>query len=319
MRPPGNLRLTSAYAWGMKRKLLLWAALIGFSLAAVFSATVAEGMRQSLRLCAMTLVPSLFPLFVLSRLLGALGLPQLLSRRLDKFMHRLFGISGAGAQALVLGLCGGYPLGASVVAQLRRDGQLGRDEAERLLAFSNNSGPAFIIGAAGGVFGSAKAGVLLYAAHILAALCTGLCFRRKSSEQTERLPEAEEPPLNAAVFTEAVTGALESCARLCAYVCFFGAVTALFDSFRFLPGLGPAFAMGLFELGGGIGALAGWQPGPLTMALAGFLLGWGGLSVHGQTLGAVAGTDIKCARHLFGRALCGLFAAIFSFLFSYLV
>ena len=97
------------------------------------------------------------------------------------------------------------------------------------------------------------------------------------------------------------------------------ALTALLDSFRFLPGLGRVFALGFFELGGGIGALSGWKAGPLTMALAGFLLSWGGLSVHGQTLGAVAGTDIKCARHLAGRALCGLFAALFSFLFSYLI
>lgn len=317
MHPVGNLRLPGTYAWGMKRKLLLLAVCLAFALAAVFSGTVAEGMRQSLHLCAATLVPSLFPLFVLSRLLGALGLPEFLSRKLGKAMQKLFGIPGAGAQALVLGLCGGYPLGATVVAELRRDGQLSRDEAERLLAFSNNSGPAFIIGAAGGVFGSAKAGALLYAAHILSAFCTGLCFRRKSSEQTDRLPVTGNTPLSAAVFTDAVTGALESCARLCAYVCFFGAVTALFGSFRFLPGLGSAFVLGIFELGGGIGALAGWQPGPLTMALAGFLLGWGGLSVHGQTLGAVAQTDIKCARHLFGRALCGLFAAGFSFLFSY--
>lgn len=302
----------------MKRKLLLASACLAFALFAICSKTVADGMLRSLRLCAVTLLPSLFPMLVLSRLLDHLGLPQTLSRHAAPIMRRLFGVSGAGAQAFILGLCGGYPLGATVVAQLRRDKAVSRDEAERLLAFCNNSGTAFIVGAAGGVFGSAKVGLWLYIAHILAAVCTGLCFRRRS-EPSASLSAPRDTVRFAEALTGSVTGALDACLGLCAYVCFFGAVTSLFDSFRFLPALGGVFAMGFFELGGGIGALAGWRHGPLTMALAGFLLGWGGLSVHCQTLGAVAKTDIKCARHLAGRALCGLFAAAFSFLFSYLV
>lgn len=305
----------------MKRKLALFAACALFALAAAFSKTVAAGMTNALHLCAATLIPSLFPLFVLSRLLDALGLPEALGRRAAPYMRRLFGVSGAGAAAFILGLCGGYPLGASVVAQLRRQGHVSRDEAERLLAFCNNSGPAFILGAAGGAFHSVAAGALLYAAHILAAVCTGLCFRRSHGEaQDEAAPAHTGAAVSpAAALNGAVGGAVDACLRLCGFVCFFGALTALLDSFRFLPGLGQAFALGFFELGSGIGALSGWKAGPLSMALAGFMLGWGGLSVHGQTLGAVAGTDIKCARHLMGRALCGIFAALFSFLFSYLV
>lgn len=304
----------------MKRTLFLLSALAAFVAAAIGSRTVAAGMISALRLCAFTLVPSLFPLFVLSRLLDSLGLAELLSRRAAPCMRRLFAVSGAGAEAFILGLCGGYPLGASIVAELRRSGRVGRDEAERLLAFCNNSGPAFILGAVGGVFGSIKVGALLYLAHILAAVCTGLCFRRGACEPETAISRIVPCALSPAeAFTGAVTGAAEACFRLCGYVCFFGAVTALFDSFRFLPELGAVFALGFLELGSGIGALANWMPGPLTMALAGLLLGWGGLSVHLQTLGAVAGTDIKCARHLLGRALCGLFAALFSFLFSYLV
>lgn len=321
MRRAGKIRPFCAYAENMKRKLLLPAALGVFAAAVAWPQTAASGMKNTLHLCAFTLVPSLFPLFVLSRLLDSMGLPEWLSRRAGPLMQRLFGVSGAGAEAFFLGLCGGYPLGASVVAQLRLSGRISRAEAERLLAFCNNSGPAFILGAVGGVFASAKVGALLYLAHVLAAVCTGLVFRRRSVQPEAHAPAVPSAPAPSAAesLTAAVSGAVEGCLRLCGYVCFFGTLTAFFDSFRFLPGLGPAFAMGFFELGGGIGALAGWQAGPLTMALAGFLLGWGGLSVHCQTLGAVAKTDIKCARHLLGRALCGTFAAVFSFLFSYLV
>ena len=99
-------------------------------------------------------------------------------------MHRLFGVSGPGCAALILGLMAGYPLGAASAAGLVQRGEIKREEGERLLGFCNNSGPAFLLGAAGaGVFGSAKAGILLYISHVLAALTAGFllsCGRRGS-------------------------------------------------------------------------------------------------------------------------------------------
>ena len=124
-----------------------------------------ESARAGLTLCAQMIVPSLLPFFILSSLLQQLGLPGILGRWLSPVTQRLFGIGGAGASALLLGVTGGYPLGADAVARLRRSGTLTREQAERALAFCNNSGPAFLVGAAGvGVFHSAGYGLLLYAA-----------------------------------------------------------------------------------------------------------------------------------------------------------
>ena len=121
-----------------------------------------ESARAGLNLCAQMIVPSLLPFFILSSLLQQLGLPGILGRWLSPVTQRLFGIGGAGASALLLGVTGGYPLGADAVARLRRSGTLTREQAERALAFCNNSGPAFLVGAAGvGVFHSAGYGTLV--------------------------------------------------------------------------------------------------------------------------------------------------------------
>lgn len=280
------------------------------------SADLAAGMRQSLALCAGTLIPSLFPLFVLARLLSGFGGNVTAGSRLVQGLQKLFCISPAGVQIFLLGLCGGYPLGAVMTAEARKSGRVQKDEAERILAFCNNSGPAFIIGAGGAAFQSPQAGVLLYLAHVLAAVATGVLLRIGADAPTDSASAAPPPRSPAAVFTDAVSGALGSCLNLSAYVCFFGSINALWGGFASLGGLRRVLALGFTELGSGIGALSGWKPGALTMALAGFLFGWGGVSVHFQTLGAVAKTDIKCARHLMGRALCGLFGAAFSALFS---
>ena len=69
-------------------------------------------------------------------------------------------------------------MGARTAIALYEKGQCSKTEAERLLAFCNNSGPAFIFGVVGaGVFASGKIGLLLYLIHLLASLCVGVLFR----------------------------------------------------------------------------------------------------------------------------------------------
>ncbi len=74
--------------------------------------------REGISLCVDVLIPSLFPFFVISSLLISTGLAGLCARPLESFMRPLFGVGGAGAAALSLGLIGGYPVGARTVAQL---------------------------------------------------------------------------------------------------------------------------------------------------------------------------------------------------------
>ena len=296
----------------MKKYFRLLPVLLLFLLLAVDAGAAAQGARRGLSVCAASLAPSLFPFFVLSDLLSSLGLADLLAGLLGGAAERLFRVSGAGAQAFFLGVTGGYPLGASAVARLRRDGRISRAEGEHLAAFCNNSGPAFILGAAGGILRSPRAGFLLYAAHVLAALCVGLLFRPKVRPAGDKHEKSPALPFSRAL-PAAVAAALAATLSVCGYVVLFSALLAMLPGLDALPPLPRALLTGFVELGSGIGALAGLAPTPPVLAAAALMLGWGGLSVHAQTLGALADTDIKCARHLAGRALCGLLAALFTY------
>ena len=296
----------------MKKYLPLLAVLAAFSMLVFGSAQAAAGARQALSLCAATLIPSLFPFFVLANLLADMGLPELLGRSLGGAARRIFHVSGRGVQAFFLGISGGYPLGAATVAGLRQKKLISRQEAERLLPFCNNSGPAFILGAAGGVFGSVRAGLMLYATHVAAALAVGFLLRGPAPPPTDT-PPAAPPSSFSRAFPAAVTRAVQSTLAVCGYVVLFSALLGLLAPLQRLAPLWLAMATGFLELGSGIAALRGLPPTASNLAAAAFLLGWGGLSVHFQTLGVLAGTDIKSARHLAGRALCGILAALFTF------
>ena len=298
----------------MKKKLT--AAAVGTAFVGLCFSTGAamEAARAALRLCAGTILPSLFPFFVLSILLGRLGVPRALGRRLGG-AAKLFGVSGAGMTALPVGLLGGYPMGAACVAGLLGRGEIGRDEAERLLLFVNNSGPAFLIGAVGaGAFGSARAGLLLYVSHAAAALLTGLLFRGRGGG-----PAAGEQSSGesfAAAFPAAVREAVGAVLTVCGFVVCFSVLLGLLDDWGLtaLPvvqrPLPRALLCGFFEIGSALGALRGLAPTPASLAAAALILGWGGLSVHCQTAALFAEQELSLRRHTLGRLCSALFSAL---------
>ena len=317
----------------MKNRLAVIICLCSFAALTLCSAQVIQSCRYDVELCLSLILPSLFPFFVLSVLLNRLGLPGYLGRLLTPLASRLYGVTGAGASALLIGLTGGYPLGAAYIADMERSGAITAREGERLLAFCNNSGPAFIIGAVGaGAFGSGKAGLLLYLCHVLSALLTGLFFRQKDYCR-------EIPPLQldsvyiSHALPEAVKQAMGALLNVCGFVMCFTVLVGLLDAggaFSLVCGhLSAAFGLelqfthaaltGVLELGSAAGALRGLSPTPLNMALAAGILGWGGVSVHFQTLAVLAGSKIKGVLHFAGRLISASIGMVLAYVLSMLL
>ena len=281
----------------MRRRILPTLGLLGvMALLLLCSADAAQAVRDALALCAQSVIPALFPFFVVSSLFIDLGCAAVLGRSLAPIMRRLFGVSGAGGTAFLLGIIGGYPVGGRTAGELYRSGQCEREECERLLAFCNNAGPSFILGIAGlGCFGSVRVGAWLYLIHVGAAVMVGLLFR-STSRQMGR-PEKTETPRWADALIEAVRGGAMSMVSICAFVVFFLVILRLFSRFT---GIQHGAILGIVEMTNGILRLANDRRGFIWAA---GLLGWGGLSVHCQTAAVLSGSGLSLKRYFIGKAL----------------
>ena len=269
--------------------------------------TAAQAVRDGIQLCLTSVIPALFPFFAVSSLLVALGAAEAAGRALARPFGRLFRCGGAGCAALLLGLVGGYPVGAR---------ELSPAEGARLLTFCNNAGPAFAIGVAGvSVFGSARTGAWLYLLHCAAALLTGLLFCRRPLPVTA-MPKRPVPPRAGLTgqFLRAVEGAVSAMARVCGFVVFFLVLLRLAEG---LIGPLPPLAAGVLELTNGILRLTPDRRGFVTAAA---LLGWGGLSVHCQTAAVTAGSGISLRLYVPAKAVqAALSAGLAALLAPYLL
>lgn len=285
----------------MKGRLAAWGCLAALGLLLARSAEAAQAVRDGLALCAGSVIPALFPFLAVSGLLTALDAGA--SSALGP-LARLLGCSRAGARAFLLGLTGSYPVGARTVAQLYRRGGISRREACRLLLFSNNCGPAFILGVAGlGCFGSLRAGVLLWGVHILAALVIALALPRRAAEPPERpgsVParpgSVPARPALVPALIAAVRDAAGTMVYICGFVVFFLVLLRVMGR---VTGLSHPVLSGAVELTQGILALPHTRRG---FVWAAGLLGWGGLSVHGQSAAVLSGTDLPMGPYLAAKA-----------------
>jgi len=275
---------------------LAMVACVGLALALVMNAPLAmQGARAALALCGNVIIPALYPFFVIAAIYV----------QLSQRGHTKRPAIGA----VLLGLLGGYPVGASVAAQLHKQGQFTREQAQRLQLFCVNAGPGYLIGAVGtGMLGNRTAGVVLLAALTVGSLIMGgvlLCGRAKLAPTGIR-PKAEQVPAFSLLVP--ITQATKSIILVCGWVVLFGALTSLLHLLPFgWWGVIPYLQV-LLEVSTGTAAMINAQ---VSLPVLAAVLAWGGLGVHAQVWGDLKFTGLPLWKFWLARlAHSGLAAGL---------
>lgn len=168
--------------WMKIRLFCLTAAVVSLMAAAlVYAGTSSEGILKGLETVSRLLIPSLFPMMVLSSLLIRSGLSDVCGRLLAPVTRWLFRLPGEASSAILLSFIGGFPIGAKCVRLLYEQRKLTDAQAEQMMLFCICSGPAFLITGVGTLLlGNPAAGVILYLSQIISGLCLGFVAGRIS-------------------------------------------------------------------------------------------------------------------------------------------
>ena len=317
----------------------------------IYSDVAVKSALKGINLWLNIVFPSLFPFFVGSELLNKTGLIRVIGVLLEPKMRPLFNIPGCGSFAFAMGITSGYPIGAKITAGLREEKLITKTEAERMLAFTNNSGPLFIMGAvAVGMYNLPSLGLFLFICHILACITVGFIFRfYKSKERNfsragkvnllkkfkqEMIRNKNQNKLNiGAIFGEAVRNSVNTMLAIGGFIIFFSVAINLLIETGIIAGiasflqsfLGPlgvniniinAAVSGLFEITTGVNmaSTAANSSFIQQLTVTSFIIGWAGLSVHSQVISIVSHTDISIKPYLLGKLIQGVFAGIYTFI-----
>ena len=309
----------------------------------IFSRSNLNAANNGLTLWATCVVPSLFPFFIMTNLLSQTKVVEFTGKLLDKFMRPLFNVPGIGGFAFVMGLISGYPVGAKIVADFREDGKVTKDEGERLLAFTNNSGPLFILSSVGiALFGDTATGLLLLCTHILSCITVGIIlgkFSKKSDAEFRKRHDATYPSKNVtlrnlgSILGDSINNSISTILMIGGFVVIFSVIISILNQTHVLDFISKFFnpilatlgfdldfakplVSGIIELTNGVNQVANISIKAISqnVVLCAFLLGFGGFSVLLQVFSIVAKTDLSMKKYVIGKFMQGIFAAIYTFL-----
>lgn len=279
----------------MKQKTL-WAGLgacLGMLILILDGKTALAGAQNGVQLCLITVIPSLFPFFVLSILLNStlygFQLPFLGK------IGQLCGIPTGSEPLLLSGLLGGYPVGAQGIAEAYKAGQLSRQTAQRMLAFCNNAGPAFLFGMVASFFPEGWMVWALWAIHISGALFTAVIL---PSPTTDDCTLSGKSAMSA---NQIMARALSAMGTVCGWIIVFRVVVEFLQRWMLflLPVSFQVAVTGMLELSNGCCFLPLIENMDMRFVLCSGMLAFGGLCVTMQTISVSSGLSIR--HYLLGK------------------
>lgn len=315
--------------------------------------TAYEGAVMGLKTWWNIVFPSLLPFFIASELLMSFGVVHFMGELLDPVMRPLFNVPGAGSFVMAVGFTSGYPIGSMVTARLRTDGICTRVEAERLMSFTNNSSPLFMLVAVSvGMFNNPGLGVLIAGAHYLSNITLGIILRFYARNDGGRIPASSFGQKNPAarafhkmlqvqrmenrppgkIIGDAVSKSVTNLLNIGGFIILFAVIIKLLGTagiidtiavilgyillpLGFSPDILPALGSGLFEMTIG-SKLASEAAAPLIQQVVavGMILAWSGISVHAQAASMIADTDIRMTPFVISRLCHTCIAGLYTYI-----
>lgn len=290
-----------------------------------FSSSNILAVQTSLDLFLNAIFPSLFPFLIVSELLSYTSIISFLSAKFEKIMRPLFNVPGIGSYPFIMGLISGYPVGARIVANLRKQNLLSKNEAERLLIFTNNAGPLFIIGSIGcSIYLNKNIGFLLLAISISSSIITGFVFGKIYKDSNRASSDSNTIELTISSFGEIVSKCIKNAfftlSNVCGFVILFSLIISMIKSSGILSLINNIwienFALGLLEITNGIKSISALSGSSMLTCLimTSALLGTGGICVLLQVWSSISNTDLSIKPYVLGKLFNGIVSAIMMFI-----
>ncbi len=297
-------------------------------------------------------IPSLLPFFIVSEILTGIGFVDFIGKLLEPLMKPLFNAPGASAFPLAMSVVSGYPMGAKIVSNLRKENILSKIEAERTICFASTSGPLFMLGAVSiGMLNDPSIAPLIIYPHYLGSMALGVLFgfykkkdiistgkrRKKVYRKKYVIPSIKTNFSIGNVLGTSVKNSLNTIAIIGGFIMFYSVLIELLFVSKLFNGLIQWIA-NIFPLNNNmnIEAIKGFIAGLLELTtgcriisnskidliykilMINFLIGWSGFSIHSQALSFINNTDIDNKLYIIAKFLHGILSSIFS-LILYLI
>lgn len=269
---------------------------------------------EAIMLWARVILPSLLPFFFLTRLLAETNSVEYLTKIFTKPMKKLYNCPSISSYIFFMGIITGYPMGAKLCADCYEKQLLTKEEIVRINSFTSTSGPMFIIGSVGiGLFVNPTAGLIIFVSHLLGTFLNGFIYRnyKKNKMIDKRVKIATGKSKD--VLNDSMLSSITAVLTICGFIVMAFILIEIFNSYNlFYPinwvlqnifhidkNICTALTSGLLEITRGCVELSSFPiKATFLVPIATFIISFGGVSIHLQSLIFLNKCDMKYSMFL---------------------
>ena len=276
----------------------------------------------SLDIWVNNLIPSLFPMFVLSDILITYDFVKYIPKWFINIFSYLFNIKKDCVLVFFLSMLSGFPSNAKNIRKLYDMNIINSKEASHMLMFTHFSNPLFILGTLSIFFLNNKAlGIIILLSHYLSNFIIGIIFRKLNTISNNKSNEKEKNLYFGPVFVNAIKSGIDTLLLILGTLTCFLIISAIIINRFNLNSYNSLLIKSILEITMGLKELSLFNFSDLTkVILSSCILSFGGLSVHMQVISQLIDTDISYKYFFIGRifqVVISLFLSYYIYIFLY--
>ncbi len=272
----------------------------------------------SLNIWVKNIIPSLFPIFVLSDILINYNIVKYIPTFLKKAFSKIFNTNENCIIIFLLSMLSGFPSSARNTKNMYQKGIITKKEAEHILIFTHFSNPLFILGTVAIFFlNNKKYGLIILISHYLSNIILGIIIRSKSSYSPSNNYNTFSPNNQnfGIVLSKSIKSSIDTLLMILGTLTCFLILSTLIIHNLNLGAYNSMLTKGLLEITMGLKDLSILNiPDIYKVVISSIFLSFGGLSVHMQIISELSDTDISYKPFIIGRIFHAIISGIISIL-----
>lgn len=268
-----------------------------------------------------TLVPSMFPMFILSDILINYNFTMYIPKRIVNFISKIFNISSSSVLIIFLSMISGFPTNAINIKNAYDNNMISTKEAEHLLLFNHFPNPLFVLETVGTFYlNNNKYGIIILISLILGSFVIGVLFRNKNhSIPVNYISKNNNCQNFGTILSEAIKKSINSLLMISGTITLFLVLSTLIINVFNLNNYIAVFIQGILEMTMATSLLSSFSISDIVkVILTTSFIAFGGLSIHLQVI-SILDDKIRYRNYFIGRIIHALISAFISFIIMILI
>ena len=278
-------------------------------------------ISYSLNMWIKSIIPSLFPFFVISDILINYNITNYIPKFIRKMFSYIFNISDNAVTIFFLSLISGFPSNARNARMMVDNRLISSDEASHILMFTHFSNPLFILGTVAVFFLKDEVlGVIVLVSHYLSNIIIGILFRKNNTVSNLHYTLSDGKCQNfPKVFIRAIKNSIDTLLTILGTLCCFLVLSSIIINILKLGLYNCTLLKGILEITMGLESLSFLDISNLyKIVISTMFISFGGLSVHMQVLSFLIDSDISYKPFFMARIIQACLAGMICY-FMYLL